>query len=298
MFQKLSAIIKRKSFRVLALTLLLAFSIAGIALAETTGGNDKFTQCANGGGSGPCDWINGIVQQSNSTYTEGDAVPQRVYLFDISGGPVHTLVFKWDTTKSGSHAYDYLVSHDYSEGYVNQVELCKTPNVPSYCTSWSANQYPIPLDPNIPPAVTQQAGNFTILNGTIVGVSPYSLSGSYAGTSETSITISFTTPYTQVLIAWGGHLALSSDWSGLGSATISGAPFHQALVTIDGAAAGSQDNQVKSILSSPTAVTLSGFTGYSQAEQPAGWNLALLTLAAFLGGLTLYKLATSRLAKK
>ncbi len=73
-----------------------------------------FKQCATGT-TDPhtCDWINGIVQSSNSLYFEGMANPQRLLFRDIgpSAGDFHTLTFSVDATKAGIHAYDFMTSY-------------------------------------------------------------------------------------------------------------------------------------------------------------------------------------------
>ncbi|MEA3338272.1 MAG: hypothetical protein U9R25_20475, partial [Chloroflexota bacterium] len=79
-------------------------------------GDRDFKQCANDGsaGLGNCEWINGILQQSNSIYYEGMGVPQRTIFTDITvqSNDEHWLTFKHQATKGGAHAYDWLVSYD------------------------------------------------------------------------------------------------------------------------------------------------------------------------------------------
>ncbi|MBR1126690.1 SdrD B-like domain-containing protein [Bradyrhizobium iriomotense] len=93
---------------------------AGIA---TTSFTDQlivdFKQAANNngepGGTGDIDWINSIIQQSNSVYYEGMSVMQRVVLtgFTDSGNDGNiTLNFSTQATKGGVHAYDWLTSWD------------------------------------------------------------------------------------------------------------------------------------------------------------------------------------------
>ncbi len=85
----------------------------------------------------------------------------------------------------------------------------------------------------------------TIFNGTITGISAYTVSGSYAGDSETSTTITFDTTSDQVFLVWGGHVASVVDWgAGNSASNISGAPYHMMLKAVDGGAIGERDNQV------------------------------------------------------
>jgi len=101
------------------------YTTLGLTSGETEQGaftdwDRDFKQCANGkitGVVGNCDWINSILQQSNSTYYEGMGVPQRAIFTGIAptAGNTHTLTFKHQATKGGgsnSHAYDWLVSYD------------------------------------------------------------------------------------------------------------------------------------------------------------------------------------------
>jgi hypothetical protein len=135
---------------------------------------------------------------------------------------------QYQTTKSGKHAYDYLVTYDYSENYVGQSELCNG-LAASSCTSWSSATFPIPIDSNVSGAgINQKLGVFTIFNGTITGVSGYTLDALYTGDIHTTIVVSFTSTTNEVLIAWGGHIASQGDWgSGNSASAINGAPYHQ-----------------------------------------------------------------------
>ena len=77
-----------------------------------------FDQCANDTGNGypstsndpGCQWVNGNLPQSNSVYNEGDSPPQRLALSGLIAGQTYTLVFTYQTSKGGLHAYDYLTT--------------------------------------------------------------------------------------------------------------------------------------------------------------------------------------------
>lgn len=267
---------------VVVLALLMALFVVGMASAKF---GVAFSQCANNLGVGPCNWINGIIQANNSVYYEGDGVPQKA-IFDnlddeVGKHPTHTLKIEWDTTKGGVHAYDYLVSVDSSETYVNQTELCV--NAPAGCSGWAKNTFPIP-NPGL--TITEQAGNFTILNGAIIAVGPYVNSGSMTGDSSASITITFVASGPDVVIAWGGHLAKESDWgTGLGAGSISGGPFHQNLVSLNGSSTGSKDNQIQPGVI-PSAIALFKF---GVAESKANPALLITVFAALLASLVLFR---------
>src|SRR6185503_9195025 len=65
----------------------------------------------NGCATAASEWVNGNLGSSKSVYLEGDSVPYRMLLTDLSLGS-HSLVIEWDTTKSGKHALDYITSYN------------------------------------------------------------------------------------------------------------------------------------------------------------------------------------------
>lgn len=230
-----------------------------------------YDQCANddgdgyGGDPGACDWINGNLQGNNSTYNEGDATVQRLHLTDLVPGTSHTVTFKYGTTKGGKHAYDYLTTWDWSEDWITLADLCDTI---AGCTIASQMQFPIPDDPNVPNSI-EPAGpdgrEMTIAGGTITAISaPTIVSGTYAGDSETVITVTYTVGPNNgslcstngnvttcgVMFWFGAHVAMTAQWTAhdgtTGASTISGSPYHVALDAVDGAAVGQRDNQMQS----------------------------------------------------
>jgi len=212
-----------------------------------------FDQCENddgdgySGNPGICQWTNGNLNHTNSTYTEGDAVVHRLWLTGLTSGS-HTVEITYATTKGGKHAYDYLMSWNYSESWIPLSNLCEGI---TGCTDWAQSTYLFPTDGN---AVNQIAGNLTIFNGTITGMSAYTLSGSYSGDSETSITVTFNTTSDQVFFVWGGHVASVVDWgAGNSASNIPGAPYHMKITKFDGTAIGNRDNQVMTEAFVPSA---------------------------------------------
>ncbi len=79
-------------------------------------------QCGNGGMLNPtendpaCDpreWVNGNLGPSKAHYLEGDSIPYRLKFDNLgTGATIHTVTIEWDTTKSGTHAIDYLTTYD------------------------------------------------------------------------------------------------------------------------------------------------------------------------------------------
>lgn len=222
-----------------------------------------YDQCSNDAGTGyslgdtGCRWINGNLQQSNSSYAEGEATVQRLWLTGYVPGSTHAVTLKYGTTKGGKHAYDFLTEWDYSEDWIFPADRCQDV---SGCETASETSLAIPEDPNVPGTIETGVRNFVMRGGTLTeATTPTIVNGDYSGDSETAITITFTIPssgsmcHTQgqtttcdVVLWFGAHVARSDQWSTGGAGSISGSPYHVALVAIDGGAVGSRDNQMSS----------------------------------------------------
>ena len=208
-------------------------------------------QCANGAFGGPvtaCDYQNGNLNGNNSQWAENQFVPYRATKTGLTVGNSYTFVIDYDSTvSSGKHGIDYLGSYNTTQtnGYIpgtNTIDLVNYPdegNNPcgplAGCTLGSASFFPIPLDPNVTaainPAFPQIGGQFfTIFGGTITSVSAYTLSGTYANASNTSITVTFTANQANVMLAWSGHIAARVSWGALNSAVaVQGSPYHMSI---------------------------------------------------------------------
>jgi hypothetical protein len=221
-----------------------------------------YDQCSNddgdgySGNPGLCDWINGNLNGSNSTYFEGDATVQRLWLTDFAPGSSHTVTLKYGTTKGGKHAYDFLTNWDWSEGWISVADRC---DGITGCTTSAETTFAIPQDPSAN-NYDNFSRNFVMRGGTLTGATtPVIISGSYAGDSETVITVSFTVANSgsmcetkgnnttcSTALWFGAHVAAQADWGiGLGAGSISGSPYHVALDAVDGAAVGQRDNQMQ-----------------------------------------------------
>ncbi|WP_228851682.1 T9SS type A sorting domain-containing protein [Aegicerativicinus sediminis] len=93
----------------------------------TFGQSADFRQAANDRSPDPLGtvyWINGILQQNNSKYTEGMATLQRIILEDVpvTAGNLHTLRVKMETDKNGHHAYDFMVGWDDALAIANMID--------------------------------------------------------------------------------------------------------------------------------------------------------------------------------
>ena len=220
--------------------------LAGVVLATPAGAATaaSLDQCANGPLADPVDctdagdWVNGALVASKAHLFEGDSVPYRMVMTGLTAGTSYPLTFEWDTTKGGKHALDYITTFDRTVAGAN-------PCFASEGCSGAATTFPIPGDTNVSGAgVTQIPGVFTLFGGAISAVSPYTLSGSYAGDSSTRITVTFTASDDTSVLAWGGHISSRQDWGMANSAvSITGSPYHTRLIDFDGKG-GNQDRSL------------------------------------------------------
>ena len=234
-------------------------------------------QCANGQASAPepCTldaWQNGNVNQNQAHYSEGDSVPYRMKFDQLIINGSNTVTISYDTTKQGKHALDYLTDYDRTETIGNNP--CSGV---AGCTLASETTFPIPLDPRVANGqnqvpgggddIVQIPGNFSMFGGFITAVSPYAVSGTYAGDSTTFLTITFTSTVSNPVLAWGGHIATRVDWGAANSAiNISGSPYHMRLEALNGSG-GNQDRSLSaSAVFFPVSVTIVKETNPDNAQ--------------------------------
>ena len=243
-----------------------------VAESVFTDGSANLDTCANGPTNAPVlctgeNWENGNLNSSKSHYFEGDSVPYRAVLESLIVGNTYTITIEYDTTQGGKHALDYLTSFDRTEPTPgnNPCTQKQGGSIVNICNPLSFVTTAIPLDPNVAagqdgiPAngddISQIPGVFTLFNGNALSVvnpgSPYTLSGSYAGNSSTSITVQFNATATTAVLAWGGHISNRLNWGITNSAiAINGSPYHMRLtnLTCSGAGevcnVGNQDHQL------------------------------------------------------
>ena len=166
----------------------------------------EFSQNTQEGRGGS--WINGALNQQNSNYAEGDYVPQRAILTDVPAGE-NELVFTYDATKSGLHAYDFA----------DHLAILDEPGA---TVAWDA---PAPTPPVPLPSYDNADGTATVVVHVTFQVPQ--------GTDGT------------MTITWDGHIAAELDYGpNSGAGTISGAPYHFSLETINCASSGQHDNQL------------------------------------------------------
>jgi hypothetical protein len=174
-------------------------------------------QCANGAVGGTpvqctgAAWQNGNLNQNQAHYYEGESIAYRMRFSGLVAGSTNTVTIEWDTTENAKHALDYVTSFNQSE----------TDAIPCSgvvgCVPADRHEFAIPLDPLVSAGhdgvpgttddITQIPGVFTLFGGTISGVSTYTTTGTFAGSSQTRITITFHADVVNPVLAWGGHIS-------------------------------------------------------------------------------------------
>src|SRR5262245_32839997 len=218
-------------------------------------------------------FVNGNLNQSKAHYAEGDSIPYRAVVDDLTNGAVYGLQIQWDTVDSGAYALDYLTGFNFSfEGTKHPGEPDVTPTVGiNDLSSGSVSTVAIPSDPQLLTGFGAQFGvtdglgsgqpsgpqNITVF-GAFCNLSTSAISYN-ADHTKAPITVFFT--YTgstsnnadSVVVAWGGHIASSLDSAGgpgwrddagetvQTASDISGSPYHTRVLSI------SEDGVVKSI---------------------------------------------------
>jgi hypothetical protein len=172
-------------------------------------------------------WANGNLNMNNSQWIEGEYVPVRVKISALDAGSTgNTLTIDYDTTTAGKHTFDWLGDYDASapsgpggNDPCSGVTPCASPT-----------SSPIPADSMVPDTFEPSGRDMTIWNGVITNISaPMVISGDYSGTSITRIVVTYNVNpgVTNVVIAFGAHVATRLDW-GFGTTAIdlNGSPYH------------------------------------------------------------------------
>ena len=214
-----------------------------------------FRQASNNFGQNPVpgdvEWINSIIQSSNSVYFEGMSVPQRTVFtgIDAETGDIHTLTFDHQNTKAGIHAYDWLTSYDQAiQAAINEgfpyldlnADACG-PNIGppgtlgATCLALRASSYTaivnVPDDPFISKDGSTQSrinayeaayGNRTIklygnqpITAAALTMTHSVANGADTGDSDAKYVLTWTSASTNLLIEMAGHLAITGDGTGM-----------------------------------------------------------------------------------
>ena len=239
------------------------------------------TPCGDNGNSAP-NWANGDVNGSNSQFREGDGLPYRLTVDGLGSG-LHTVVVEYDFTKAGIFAIDRLTKPSLTQAQddcglttqsafdnCNFVSL-STSNMPGEVVSPSSTQPALANSGNL--FVAGGSNLNSIADSRKMGASIASgqtftwgafdtnvtQDGSAAGDSDRNFSFSFTVGSCpakgcSVVFSWTGHIASEQDWgAGKGAGSISGAPFHMRVLSVDGSG-GNQDRsvQLKAIIATIT----------------------------------------------
>ncbi len=110
-------------------------------------------------------WQNGNLNETKAHFSEGDSVPYRAVIQDLTDNGFYTFRIGYDTIVNGKHALDYLTSFDRSYGGAGETvpDPLLAENQFNPATVFNQVQtLAIPTDPN---AVNQAAGNLTFYGG-------------------------------------------------------------------------------------------------------------------------------------
>lgn len=244
-----------------------ALGFAGWSASGAPGGGDPrvyadgvnvdLDQCAND--TTPCNWQNGNLNPSNSSYAEGDVVPFRLAIEGLASGE-HTIHLNYDFTEGGHKAYDFLATYNATE----TVDLCGAGGggVSSLCpTLTTASTMSFPSDAALVDGLAvsgaeSHAGLGRVLKlygGTITGITAPAHSGSSSGNSKVDVEVTFEMDGGDeaALFAWGGHIAQSSYWDVEGdgdpdgASLIHGSPWHMRTQSLDDSGHRNQDRSIQ-----------------------------------------------------
>ena len=220
-------------------SLLLAMTapFVGTAYAAQLSVSDSLDQWANGKpGTNKADgfWRNGNLNPQNSQYAEGDSIGFRRILGGFTPGQTYKVSINYDTVNSSLVAYDYLTSWDRSgaeyadpttgTGFSGDPDSEYLIPVPGELTATAA----FPGTPVVENAKRQMAawGAHLLFVGNY-SYSPANGSYSGSGTTTTTVDIVFDATSSDVVLAWGGHIAVQSQWAyPTAPRNTNGSPYH------------------------------------------------------------------------
>ena len=266
-----------------SLTLLAGLALQPVIAAKPVAPTFvDYAQCANGQPPStslacPDGWINGILQASNSHYSEDQVTPQRAEVNVPAGASLsHTLTFSYQTRKGSAqtHAYDSLATWNYTQtgadrnqglnaadqvvGAATTALMPADPTViePFSSASGATSDHDLPDADRLLTAFGLQAGSTLSVSVPVhdCAIATPSFCDDPSKDDYASVTVTYTltdtTAARKIQFLFGGHLALGSSggsrtWgAGFGSSNISGGPYHIKWTASDGASIGNRDNQI------------------------------------------------------
>ena len=239
----------------------------------------------------PADWVNGNAGASNAHYREGQSIPYRLVMKDLTIGN-HSVVIEWDVKHSSANAIDFITHY---QRVSESIQPCGPANHPEDIVpgcnpaNFTTFDIPAPTGVNSPiPGLPENAFNalpvaqrrMTMYNGTISSMVYTNPQGDLSlAQASTRITINFTAASPTVVLAWGGHIARAVDWgAGNSAAGISGSPYHTRLISLDGSG-GNQDRSLSAAAVQPPAECTLTNNLISVCDSPAITTHALATTA-------------------
>jgi hypothetical protein len=271
--------VQRLPKRVIALVSAAALVGAMLAPATVFAAPPKITldQCRNGSATDPNDclalagskgWVNGNAGASNAHFVEGHSIPYRAVLTDAPTG-ANEVTLGYDIKHSSVHAIDFLTHFQRLEPHGQFGHPAETVTPTSGVTGLNADvaTCAIPKPSNLSSAagatfdtiVGQSKHLFTVYGADSCTVTQgTALEGDInAAQSEARVVVTFNATNPTVVMAWGGHIARSADWNGLGAAQISGSPYHMRLKAWSAGNVGNQDRSLSAaaVLSEASATT-------------------------------------------
>jgi hypothetical protein len=244
-----------------------------------------YSQCTDGTADDDfkgCDsWINGILNTNNSTYHEDEVTPQRLIVdFPSGGSATHTIDLRWLVRKANAHAYDSLATWNFTQTDADPCQGLNGPTGNACDTATGGTMFPLaigddPLQVASPCNDPNTATNATTSNHQLDG-QEFEMFGLGTGGAVDSFvynpntvldseglyqlgTLTFhfgSNSNGRAYLFFGGHLAAGANtgnpssprgWGAdCGAGSINGGPYHIKVDFLDGASAGSRDNQIMS----------------------------------------------------
>lgn len=255
----------------IALSVLLSLAFSVVWVGNAVAQSHNLDQIRNGSRTAPLnppDWVNGAANKTQAHFAEGYSQAYRLVITGLSLG-ANSITIEWDTKSSGKHGIDFithyqrLLPHTPIFGHAAEtiqplLGLAGTFSAPSTFL------IPTPSGTNngksvatIFESLPASERLMTIYNGAITSMSYPLQEDLTLPAAKTRLTINYVASDTTVVLAWGGHIARSTDWGlGLSAASINGSSYHMRL-----AVGNQQDKQ----LSADAVVALN--CGDSQVEQ-------------------------------
>ena len=217
----------------------------------------------------PPDWVNGNLNEQQAHYVEGYSIPYRVVMTDLPVGTTIVLTLGYDIKHSSAHAIDYLTHYQRLEPHLLFGHVAETvdptigvaglvggpmtfaipaPSVTTFPGPDPLCDTPTPGEPTASfNALLPGEVVMSLWNGTITNIA-YAVEGCLTDSnSETRINVEFVPSEATAVLAWGGHIGLTSDWDPAPTAgDISGSPYHMRLIDWDipGSNLGNQDRSL------------------------------------------------------